>query len=293
MSYDVGPIFNILDKHHSCPTEIPMRLMLLLATIASALFWSSRESIAQDRADAGNLLAPYREAAEKKWSKAISDFDKLNRTEKEQAMEAGAGQDAVLFIGSSSIRRWETIETDMAPYRTIRRGYGGAKFTDMAVFVKRLVTPHQYRAIVMFVGNGVVGKDDDHTPDQIESLARYIVQTSHEHQPDAPFFLIEITPCEKRFDAWHKIRAVNARLRELALTTPNTYFIPTASHYLKVDGTPRAELFVDDKLHLNEAGYDLWSGLIRRRLDDVLRMIAVEAAADDEARESQADDSAS
>jgi hypothetical protein len=217
-----------------------------------------------DLVSAEPLLAPYREAAEKKWSKAMDDFDPQNAAETDPS-------DGILFIGSSSIRRWSTMETDMAPYRTIRRGYGGAKYTDMAVFVERLISPHQYRAIVMFVGNGVVGKEDDHTPDQIESLARHIVDVSHRHQPGAPFFLIEITPCEKRFDAWHKIRAVNARLREIALSTPDTYFIPTASHYLKADGTPRPDLFVEDRLHLSEAGYQIWSKLIRQRLDDVLR----------------------
>lgn len=212
------------------------------------------------------LLAPYREAAEKRWSTAMDAFDEQNASDPDPP-------DAVLFIGSSSIRRWSTLATDIAPYRTIRRGYGGAKFTDMAVFAKRIVSPHQYRAIVMFVGNGVVGKEDDHTPDQIESLARHIVDVSHRHQPGAPFFLIEITPCEKRFSAWPKIRAVNARLREIALSTPDTYFVPTASHYLKADGTPRPELFVEDRLHLNESGYHLWASLIRRRLDDVFGTI--------------------
>lgn len=209
------------------------------------------------------LLAPYREAAEKKWSEAITTFDQQNKSETDP-------DDAILFIGSSSIRRWTTMAADMAPYPTVRRGYGGAKYTDMAVFVDQLISPHDYRAIVMFVGNGVVGKDDDHTPDQIEALTRHIVSVSHQHQPGAPFFLIEITPCEKRFEAWPKIRAVNARLREIALSTPDTYFIPTASHYLNADGTPRPELFVEDKLHLNEDGYKQWASLIRRRLDDVL-----------------------
>ena len=40
-------------------------------------------------------------------------------------------EDAILFVGSSSIRLWETIGDDMAPYSAIRRGYGGAKFSDL------------------------------------------------------------------------------------------------------------------------------------------------------------------
>ena len=250
-----------------------MRISTSFLLGVAVCVFSTIDLLAQDSVSSGDdLLAPYREAATKRWSKAIDDFDVQNESEPDP-------QDAILFIGSSSIRRWETMATDMTPYRTIRRGYGGAKFTDMGVFADRIVTPHQYRGLVMFVGNGVTGTPEDHTPDQIEELARYIVDVSQKHQTDAPVFLIEITPCEKRFDAWPKIRQVNARLREIALSTPNTYFIPTASHYLKTDGTPRAELFVSDRLHLSERGYELWSSLIRRRLDDVFRANALEAVA--------------
>lgn len=220
-------------------------------------------SISQAQNDSAQLLAPYREAAQKKWTKAIDAFDDLNKKEIDPS-------DAIMFIGSSSIRRWETMAKDMAPYPTIRRGYGGAKFTDMGVFVKRIVTPHRYRALVMFIGNGVTGDPKDHTPDQIEALTRHIVSVSQGHQTKTPVFLIEITPCQKRFKAWPKIRAVNSRLREIALSTPHIYFIPTASNYLKPDGTPRSELFVEDQLHLSEAGYKLWAKLISRRLGDVL-----------------------
>jgi len=246
-------------------------IVFCLCTCPLAAQDTARPSAAGSPQAVQKLLAPFREAATRKWAAAIDAFDIQNRKEPDPA-------DAVLFIGSSSIRRWSTIATDMAPYPTIRRGYGGAKYTDMAVFVKRLVSPHRYRAVVMFVGNGVVGAAEDHTPDQIEALTRYIVQVSHGHQPGAPFFLIEITPCEKRFGAWSEIRAVNARLREIALSTPDTYFIPTASHYLKPDGTPRSELFVADRLHLSESGYRLWAALIRRRLDDVLGSISDTAA---------------
>ena len=246
-----------------------MRLLFMLA----ACFFSSH-AFAQDTKSISteDLLEPYRQTAIDRWDESIKAFDELNEAELHPA-------NSVLFIGSSSIRRWDTMAIDMAPYSTIRRGYGGAKFTDMAVFAQRIVTPHKYMALVMFVGNGVVGAPEDHTPDQIENLTRYILSVSQNHQPEAPVFLIEITPCEKRFDAWPKIRAVNARLREVALSTPDTYFIPTASDYLKADGMPRPELFVEDRLHLNDAGYDLWSKLIRNRLNDVLLARSKEAAA--------------
>ena len=111
----------------------------------------------------------------------------------------------------------------MAPYRTIQRGYGGSKYSDVAVFARRLLHPHQYRALVVFVGNDVKGEPNDHTPDQVEQLVRYILAVSHAHQPDSAALIIEVTPTEKRFAAWPQIREVNARLREIALTTANTH----------------------------------------------------------------------
>jgi len=212
-------------------------------------------------------LESYRAAAIERWESTVSDFEGRNANEVNS-------DDAILFIGSSSIRRWEDIAVDMAPYRTIERGYGGAKFSDLAIFVKQLIQPHAYRALVIFVGNDVSGKATDHTPDQIEQLVDYIVSVAHQHRPESPVFLIEVTPTESRFAAWPKIRVANARLREIALRTPHTYFIATAEHFLRPDGTPRSELFVSDRLHLNEAGYDLWSSLIRRSLDDIFRLEA-------------------
>jgi lysophospholipase L1-like esterase len=255
--------------------DFEMRLIVLACSVCLVGCYSlqaqDQPSDAATNSDAvaeqDDILAPFRDAAVKRWEKSMVEFDAQNAAESDPT-------DAVLFIGSSSIRRWESMTTDMSPYRTIRRGYGGAKFTDMAIFVDRVIQPHQYRALVMFVGNGVVGKPEDHSPDLIEALARKIVAASHSHQPEAPVLLIEITPCGKRYDAWPKIRAVNARLREVSLSTPNAYFIPTAGHYLRPDGTPREELFVEDRLHLNETGYQLWATLIRKRLDDVFRLMA-------------------
>lgn len=226
---------------------------------------SQEESSAASVETPADFLEQYRAKATEKWESEIQKLEARDSSEEDPA-------DAILFIGSSSIRRWDDIAIDMAPYRTIQRGYGGSKYSNVAVFAERLIHPHHYRALAMFVGNDVSGKPEDHTPEQVERLVRYIVGVSHQHQPDTPVLLIEVTPSGKRFEAWPQIREVNVRLREIALTTANTYFVATAGDFLDPHGHPRSELFLEDQLHLNSDGYDLWSTLIRRRLDDVLRM---------------------
>ena len=242
--------------------------VLMTATVHLHTFVSGQDAALQvsveDPVATDAFLEPYREKAIDKWEKEIKKIEARDASEMDPP-------NAVLFIGSSSIRRWDDIAIDMSPFQTIQRGYGGSKYSDVAVFAPRLLHPHQYQALVIFVGNDVSGKPEDHTPDQVEELARYIVNVSQTHQPDAPVLLIEVTPTEKRFAAWEKIRRVNERLREIALSTPGVHFVATAEHYLDPQGNPRIELFVDDRLHLNAAGYDLWAALIRRRLAETLR----------------------
>jgi lysophospholipase L1-like esterase len=208
-------------------------------------------------------LHTYVETANDRWADEIAELEKLDQTE-------SYSDDAILFVGSSSIRMWENIAGDMAPYAAIRRGYGGAKYSDLAVFADRLITPHHYAAMVVFVGNDVTGSDDDLSIDQIERLARHVIAVSRSHQSDAPILLVEVTPTAARRAAWPEIRKVNDRLREIALTTPNTYFVATADYYLDADGFPIEKYFIDDRLHQNERGYAVWSTLIKRRLGEAL-----------------------
>ncbi|MCK4683706.1 MAG: hypothetical protein KAT44_02010, partial [Pirellulales bacterium] len=93
---------------------------------------SSRDT---DSDGAIDFLSQYWDEAVKRWSHDIEVLEQKDIDQRDP-------KDAILFIGSSSIRRWESIETDMAPYQVVQRGYGGAKYSDLAVFSKRLIHPH-------------------------------------------------------------------------------------------------------------------------------------------------------
>jgi hypothetical protein len=213
--------------------------------------------------ESGADLGKYREASEKKWEEAIVEMEGRDAVEKH-------GEDAILFVGSSSIRRWDTIGEDMAPYGVIQRGFGGSKWSDVAVYADRLITPHAFRAVVFFVGNDVAGKEGDKTPEEVAALFRYVLRKVRAHAPEAAVFYIAVTPTGKRWAVWPKIREANAAAQAVCKEEENAWFIETEGVYLDAEGEPRAELFVEDQLHLNEDGYALWAAAIKSRLDAVL-----------------------
>lgn len=249
------------------------RMLLLLITGPLVLFHcdSVRPVMAQETSASpsdgatAELDPAIVSAAKARWETAISELEARDAAENDPA-------EAILFVGSSSIRLWDDLAADMDPFPTIQRGYGGAKYSDLAVFAPRLLKPHAYRALVIFVANDVSGSPNDHTPQQVVGWLRSIVEVSQAHRPEAPIFVIEITPTARRWEAWPQTQAVNAALRRFCLNQPGMTFIATAAYYLDADKQPRTELFRADRLHLNRDGYALWAELIQRRLRDFLTM---------------------
>ena len=107
-------------------------------------------------------------------------------------------------------------------------------------------------------------------PAEVAALYREVVATVREKETSAPVFLIAITPTRSRWAAWPEIKASNAALEAVCKAEKNVHFIPTEKAFLKIDGTPRTELFRNDQLHLNADGYQLWTKLIRAALDQKL-----------------------
>ncbi len=204
----------------------------------------------------------YREVAAK-WEKDIAAWEEKDKSEV-------ADESSILFLGSSSIRRWTTVSKDMAPWPCVSRGYGGAKFSDLAIYAPRLLAAHHPRGVVIYVGNDITGKPDlDKSPEEVVRLLGIVVDAVKKQSPNAEVFVIAITPAPSRFAAWPQIQAANHQLKAFCERGKQLHFIETHPFYLTAEGEPRPELFVEDRLHQNASGYQIWSGIIRKELERV------------------------
>jgi hypothetical protein len=207
----------------------------------------------------------YRNTPEvKSWENDIRKFEQLDKSEKYY-------DDAILFAGSSSIRLWTTLERDMSPYHIIQRGYGGAKLSDFAVYAGRIFDPHPCQAIVIFIANDITGTAQDKKPSEVASLFSNVLSTIRKAHPSTPVFWIEITPTASRWKVWPQIQEANSLIKAICNKQKNSYFIKTDYAFLNDKGLPKDELFREDKLHLTEKGYAVWTEIIRKELHEVLK----------------------
>lgn len=199
----------------------------------------------------------------KAWENDIQKFEQLDKSETYP-------NDAILFAGSSSIRLWTTLERDMAPYPIIQRGYGGAKLSDFVVYADRIFDPHPCKAIVLFVANDITGSDQDKKPEEVASLFKNVLKTIRKLHPVTPVFWIEVTPTASRRKVWPEIQKANTLIKDICDKQRNTYFIKTDYAFLNENGAPKDELFRADKLHLTEKGYEVWTQIIKKELNNML-----------------------
>ena len=216
-------------------------------------------------------LKKYEETAAK-WQKDISKLESLDQSEK-------YSENAILFIGSSSIRAWNSMQEDMMPYETIKRGYGGAHYSDIIHFSQRLVKNHNPKAILIFVANDIKGnnKSDiysknlpDRTPQEVKRLFKVVIKQIRTIHKNSSVFFIETTPTPKRWKAWSKISQANDLIKEFCDSSDRLFYISTRDYFIGDNGLPTEEFFIRDKLHLNRKGYALWADIIKKNLIKVL-----------------------
>ncbi len=131
---------------------------------------------------ADDLLEKYRNPAKEKWADEMQRIAKLDASETDP-------DNAILFIGSSSIRLWKDIASDLQPWPVISRGYGGAKFSDLAVWLHKLSSRTTFERSSSLWVNDVTGGDDDKTPEEVVKLFEHVVGTISQPQFSGPYLL--------------------------------------------------------------------------------------------------------
>lgn len=197
-----------------------------------------------------------------KWEADISVFDSLNLVEQSDA-------NTLLVAGSSSVRIWDSIHKDLAPYHVMQRGYGGAKMTDFSYYAPRIIKPQQFKAIAIFVANDIAGVESDRTPREVFRLFKDLVKQVRKRNPLTPLCWIEVTPTPKRWDVSREIQEASGLIEAYCDKHDDLHFISTFDQYISPEGSPDSAFFRNDMLHLNREGYLIWSNTIKTSLEEV------------------------
>lgn len=190
------------------------------------------------------------------WLSAIEAFEEQDRI-------TPPPPGAILFVGSSSVVFWETLIPDMHPMTVLNRGFGGSNLSHVTHYAPRIIEPYRPRAIVIYAGDNDFGGWNPKTPtevlDDFKDLAAYLTA----ELPGVPVYYLSIKPSLLRLEEWPQMREANDLIKAFTETNSQLHFIDVSTPMLGEDGILREELFWVDGLHLSEAGYKLWTSIVR------------------------------
>jgi len=168
----------------------------------------------------------------------------------------------VLFVGSSSIRFWETLAADMAPRPVIHRGFGGSTIGDVNLYFNDIVAPYHPRAIVLYAGENDI--DLGATPEATVQSFRDFMAMKSRALGATPVYFISLKPSHARAAQFERQSAVNDAIEAMAGRRRDLIYIDVVTAMME-SGRP-LNIYVEDGLHMNAAGYRIWTRLVNEAL---------------------------
>ncbi|QHG86140.1 SGNH/GDSL hydrolase family protein [Xanthomonas sp. NCPPB 1638] len=188
----------------------------------------------------------------------------VSSTAWEQDMQRFAASDArqppprhgIVFVGSSSIRFWDTLAQDFPGKPVINRGFGGSEVRDSTWYADRIVIAYAPRQVVLYAGDNDL--NSGRTPEQVRDDVVAFVQRIRRDLPEARISYLSIKPSPARAGLLPSVATANRLIRDALAQFPQTDYVDVHTPMLDADGTPRPQLFREDRLHMTADGYALW-----------------------------------
>ena len=175
----------------------------------------------------------------------------------------------VLLVGSSNFRKWTNAVTDLAPLPVTNRAFGGSQTSHQLMFFDQVVPPCHPGLVVWYCGsNDIKGKKDAAS---ILGRTEEWINRVKQMDPTTGILLVSVirAPQKHRDAQIDVVDAVNRGYEEIARTKEGVFYVDVNPALQSLTGESRAELYVEDGLHLNVEGYHQMTTLLKPAIEKV------------------------
>ena len=169
-------------------------------------------------------------------------------------------QHVVVFTGSSSVRFWNSLEEDFPAHNVINRGFGGSQFSDLLHFADALILQYNPEKIFIYEGDNDVsaGKSTEEILNDAEELVYKIRRTL----PKSEIYFISPKPSVARWNLKDQYLELNSSIKSWCDIDPRLHYVDVWTAMCDEKGEVYKDLFIIDKLHMNQKGYDIWKEVV-------------------------------
>lgn len=178
----------------------------------------------------------------------------------------------IVFTGSSSVRMWKTMTTDLdtLPYQVLNHGFGGSTLPQVNYFFDDLITPYQPEIVVLYCGENDI-TDGFKAKDVLASF-RTFLRLLLIKSPSSKVLYVSMKPSPARWALWPEFEKGNQLIERFIrkLNSPDIQYLDIGPSMLNpITQYPIDSIFTQDSLHLNANGYAIWKEEIIPKINEL------------------------
>lgn len=179
--------------------------------------------------------------------------------------EEGWVKGSAVFTGSSSVRMWKNLQEQFPDAAIINSAFGGSTADQLLMHLDKTVLRFEPAKVFIYEGDNDINAGQE-ISDILENLDELVTKI-HSKYPNAIVNLIAAKPSPSRWDKKVSYLALNDLIRQYATTHDKVHIVNVWDIMLDDTGKPKADIFIEDNLHMNEKGYELWKEVFTPFMD--------------------------
>ena len=168
----------------------------------------------------------------------------------------------ILFAGSSSFRKWTHVQQAFPNHPIINRAFGGSTLPDLIYYANDILFPYEARQIVIYCGENDIASSDTVTAETVLLRVKQLFALIRSRQPKTEIDFVSVKPSPSRIQFRPTIEKANQLIQAFIAKQPHSKYINVFNAMLNADGSIRQDIFLEDRLHMNEKGYAIWTKII-------------------------------
>ena len=172
-------------------------------------------------------------------------------------------KNAILFVGSSSFRKWTDVQDYFPGYTIVNRGFGGSTLPDVIRYTNDIIIPYASRQVVIYCGENDLASSDTVTASIVVERFKTLFYLIRNQLPGVPILFVNLKPSPSRQKLWPAMLEANVRIRQFLKQRRRTAYADVYHAMLNSDGTLIPGLFLEDNLHMTAKGYAIWQKIIK------------------------------
>ena len=172
---------------------------------------------------------------------------------------------SILFVGSSSFAFWKTMQEDLKEYPVINRGFGGSELSHAILYADKIILPYRPKQVVIYSGENDIAVGNMNA-DSVKLRFTKLFNIIRKNLPKTKISYISMKPSPSRIHLKSEMMKANQLIKDFLKKEKNTSFVDVFPLMLDKQGNPRQELFLNDMLHMNPDGYEIWVKELKKHL---------------------------